>query len=519
MGKGNRVRQVKPPLIEKGARINQVNWRDQLPELLLIVGLLEDRSVREVLGILMRLRQVFGGHPILENRTFSGRVSDLGRCVDAEGSLSEEARDALRTVYSGPNAALLRLLPVPGAASIGWALEPAPDDPTRDPMTLMRMVAKAQDPRGGRATRAKFVEACLLGAEETMPPSEWTRVKSLLDSGPDDTIAAEAGSLARPAWLALLGVEGPRSDEWQGLFWILSARRSPCFVEPGRTVAETVELDDELACIVNAIDETWGAIVKLQPARDLFFVGEVILGLMSRVWRMMHHIIALSGNGRGEMVEIAVRCQADTFITLLWLLRANDPKLMLRFQEYSSGKSKRALEYTRGLAGQVPDELRRTIEGDLQGEVHSAGTWEQLVPAEKGQWTDKSTAQMAEDIGRSVEYEMVFARASDVVHGTWRSITRWSMVRCINPLHQNHWIPDVGPTCDAGTLPIVGATSFTSDALLEVARTLLGPKNELTRKAGALREELKGILAKRKPEEGFRKQAECRDSRAEGEDE
>jgi len=293
---------------------------------------------------------------------------------------------------------------------------------------------------------------------------------------------------------------------------------SPCLVQPARKEAETIDPDDELDGIVKTIDDIWGTLVDIQPARDLFFIGEVMLGLMSRVWRMMHHIVDLSITGHGEMVEIAVRCQADTFITLLWMLKQDDPKLMLRFQEYSSGKSKRALEYTRNLVGQVPDDLIRTIEGDLQGEVHSTGTWEQLVPAEKGLWTDTTLAQMAEDIGRSVEYEMVFARASDVVHGTWRSLMRWSLVRCINPLHQNHWVPDIGSTTNAGMLPIIGAIKFTSDALLEVACSLLGTDHELARKAKALQTELNGILSSRKPENGFRKQAESPNSRTEGED-
>jgi len=57
---------------------------------------------------------------------------------------------------------------------------------------------------------------------------------------------------------------------------------------------------------------------------------------------------------------------------------------------------------------------------------------------------------MADDLSMLTEYEIFFRRLSDIVHGTWRSLERYHLQKCLNPLHGGHYVGWTGATHDAG---------------------------------------------------------------------
>jgi len=120
------------------------------------------------------------------------------------------------------------------------------------------------------------------------------------------------------------------------------------------------------------------------------------------------------------------------------------------------------------------------MEKDLMAEVQDgAGVWEQLVSEELGAWTDTSTYKMAEDLCMLQEYEWHFRRLSDIVHGAWRALERYHLRRCQNPLHQNHYVPWIGATHDAG-LSIVHFGVMMTLRCLEALLKFMGPAADTT---------------------------------------
>ncbi len=57
---------------------------------------------------------------------------------------------------------------------------------------------------------------------------------------------------------------------------------------------------------------------------------------------------------------------------------------------------------------------------------------------------------MADELSKLTEYETFFRRLSDIVHGTWRALERYHLVKCLNPLHGRHYMGWTGATHDAG---------------------------------------------------------------------
>jgi Family of unknown function (DUF5677) len=182
--------------------------------------------------------------------------------------------------------------------------------------------------------------------------------------------------------------------------------------------------------------------------------------------------------------------------------------LFQRFVDYSAGKDKRLLEFIRNMSDQDQQELKATkaaMEQSLVRDIHEAGVWEQLVTEERGAWTEASARDMAKDLGREDVYMAVFARASDIVRGSWRGLTRYHLCQCLNPLHQFHWVPYAGPTHDAGLTPIVWGIANALEAIRSIVGTVCEPGSPSLQDAEKLIEMFKTATSSRSPLEGLRR--------------
>lgn len=83
-----RVNQKLPPLLSSGVNVRPQNWHDHLPELLYILGALEDSKTDDVIPTLVELAKDIPG--------FTGRVTDVGYVIETlapKGGCSPEAQD------------------------------------------------------------------------------------------------------------------------------------------------------------------------------------------------------------------------------------------------------------------------------------------------------------------------------------------------------------------------------------------------------------------------------------------
>lgn len=483
---------------------------DYLPELLLILGLLEDKATGQVVdffeNLQAELKKISRTEPC---KSFTGGVSELGGCLESDPTVAEGVKAHLRSLFTGCNMALLRRFDLPGKDAIVRVVRSIDADPAEDLKKLMHLVGKAFDRRGGRTTRAKLVQLFLLcpGLRGLHSLSR-DKIASILSAKDDDIPEDPTAAGVRASWVALQAKAGNPVSAWAIDFWLQGLRQTPCLRTPERVTPDTVEPEAEFARTVEELDRIWRSVVREELRHVVLFIGEVTLGLMGRIWRMMHHVIDLSQAGNGEMAEIALRCQFDSYVTLRWLLLKNDATLFKRFRVYSAGKNKMLLEYVRRMSPEArlrEAALKKSMEQALIEEIGETGIWEQLVAEERGTWTDASARSMAKDIGQEDLYMGVFLRASDIVHGSWRALIRYHLSQCRNPLHQYHWIPYLGPTHDAGHSAIVSAIMFAAEALTAVTQTVFEPQSGQAKEAATLVSNLRALIASRSPERGFRK--------------
>jgi hypothetical protein len=154
--------------------------------------------------------------------------------------------------------------------------------------------------------------------------------------------------------------------------------------------------------------------------------------------------------GNGEMAEIGLRCQWDSFTTLRWVLKHDEreiPDLALRLKNHDDEKRKTQLEYIRKQKELHPDmPVYVLLEREVLKEVYQSGTWDPLLTEAAPNWAKVNMREMARAVEDEDSYLTIFARASDIVHGAWRAITRYH----IGPMRESsapgpydslHWSP------------------------------------------------------------------------------
>jgi hypothetical protein len=504
-----RVRQKQPLLKASGSPIQTVNWTYEIPEMFLILALLDENTAHDAARLFRDVQiDLTGLSDCGPCRSFTGRVSELAQCFDSNPDLTIKTKAHLVELFRGANAALLRRFPVPAKEIILKAVSLPDADPVADYQQVMRVVAESFDGRAGRATRAKLAHLILLNPGlKGLHSLNSENLAPMLNAN-DDILPGDAvPGQVRASWVALQGMKGGAPSEWSLKFWLQGARETPCLRPPERDAVDRVEPDAELSGMIDELNRLWDAVVADEPRHDIPSVASVTLGLGGRVWRMMHHIVDLTKAGNGEMAEIALRCQYDSLLTLRWLLLKNEPALFQRFVDHPAGKDKRLLEFTRKMADHGRQKLKATkaaMERTLTQEINAAGVWEQVVSEERGAWTEASARDMAKELGREDAYMAVFARASDIVHGSWRGLTRYHLRKCLNPPHQFHWIPYTGPTHDAGLTPIVWGIANALEAIWSIAGTVCDSGSPNLQSAEKLMELFKTITSSRSASKGFR---------------
>jgi len=476
------------------------DWKSKLPEMLLIVGLLEEQNVKDVVAVFRALKEFVSEQSEKEKTLeFGGTVSELAELVEMVHETKwNEIRLILRRIFCGPNLSLLKIFEIPKKEIVTELLGYIEDVKEEDLKVVMRTTGAALHGQSGRATRAKLVQLMLWDPDGKKYHLNIDEMGTLLEAKHDDVLKENICSNVRATWLAIQGCK-EEDTPWVKTFWQFGLNNTPCLQWNPKKGRDRICLSHELKSLIKKIDRLWNAMVTVNPPHDFLFVSDVAMGLTCRIWRFMHHIVEASGAGNGEIAEMAARCQWDSVVTLEWLIERNDPKLFLQYRIYSAGKTKATLERFRADSETYGgDELKEKIEPKLIREIQEGvGIWEQLVNEERGGWSKETTYDMANDVSKLHEYEIYFRRLSDIVHGTWRALERYHLRKCLNPLHAGHYMAWTGATHDAGMTIVHFGTTMAARAIRALVE-YMGPvaEDKWRRRIVKIEEDVKAITRK-----------------------
>lgn len=170
-------------------------------------------------------------------------------------------------------------------------------------------------------------------------------------------------------------------------------------------------------------------------------IYEVVGALLARQVSLATNFARAPEVWNPHLAPIFLRAMADVYITLAWIIEQPEERAQ-RFIHYGLGQQKLNLEHRKKQAekdGKNPEDDRyiKAMEGWINTQRYTF-----LTEVDVGNWAGKTTRQMAEEAGCLAFYNYVYTPFSPAVHSMWNHVARYNLIRCTNPLHRHHQIPD-----------------------------------------------------------------------------
>lgn len=249
---------------------------------------------------------------------------------------------------------------------------------------------------------------------------------------------------------------------WPKYFWNRNLELVPCAPHPIKIKKRTSLSEDDIKQLYELIDRNsqiaidYIREISLKHKYDLYDTerGEILLGLFSRLTRLYVLILSNPPLWSRDIAGILLRCLAETAIIFAYLTKKGTEDEFQKFKAYGEGKEKLLMLH---LQDTYPE--KKSIEGKTSEEIAEEMGWgftPELIDIELSDWTDKPTRELALAVGLGEIYRLVFDPASSHVHGTWISLEKSNLIRCIQPLHRFHRMPQyIEPPLFVNTLDVV----------------------------------------------------------------
>lgn len=460
-----------PPFADSlGDQLQPVNWLyEEVPELLWVGLLFEKHTPPRAMEITEEFAQtaqdLFGEGEYVFSFEYD-KLSD-DDFQEMRDSLAEETVNDFSTAvaplaYHYPS---FPQSPLVGAVS----------DFDEDSLGILQEVVNEMADR--RSRRSMLVQTSYIYtalATDQVMLSEGVEIGDINDimDYPDTDESRRLASVVRAATKAMRGSRGEddRSD-WASRFWERGFEISDCVfpqqLENSETEADEEgypddEFFEELVSIgVQYEERLLRSLIDLwwEADHDPDFAGKhaVLDALLMRQVSLATNLATSFGMWSYDVGCIILRCMSDTQVTLAWFDRVGEQEDYQSFIEYGLGQEKLYLEHS----GEFFDQYEGDAKGiDAKMERLEKNLEEQrashLLPVDVGGW-NKDTRSMAQEADCEDMYNLRFSRYSSTVHGTWNALEQQYLVKCHNPLHSYHRIPDFrGPARVPFTIVEVG---------------------------------------------------------------
>jgi len=196
-------------------------------------------------------------------------------------------------------------------------------------------------------------------------------------------------------------------------------------------------------------------------------IAEIIMGFINRSIYLSKQTVELVENHNGEIAEAVLRMLYENRLKLLWLLNKKDLKLFQRFREYSAGREKLFYDKMTKISN---SELLEDYKKEVDFKLKQEGLNDFEVAIERGDVYEIGVDKMADQLGEDERYlyDFVYKRTSDIVHGNWRIIEKYHLIRSDNPMHDRLLDYNLNENKFAGLLPAFLALMLASETILKL---------------------------------------------------
>ena len=293
---------------------------------------------------------------------------------------------------------------------------------------------------------------------EGTPFDDFNEIMDYPETDQSRLIGSSVRAATKANWAAQKG-EG--QSEWMKRFWKRGFEITECIfpeqlenAEPDQSEEdETKEIPDEefyegLVGIGKEYEENLlTSLVELwwDADHDPEFSGRnaVLDGLLMRQVSLATKVATAPTLWYTDLCGIVLRCMAETQITLEWFNKVGEQEDYEKFIEYGLGQQKLNLEHQFKMLSEYEGDVGNVEVGMEEAKrMLEEQRYTFLLPVDVGSW-NKNTRKMAEEADcKQGLYDLRFSYHSGTTHGMWHALEQQNLVKCQNPLHKYHRIPN-----------------------------------------------------------------------------
>lgn len=175
------------------------------------------------------------------------------------------------------------------------------------------------------------------------------------------------------------------------------------------------------------------------------FIHQCVGGLLARQSTLAIEIVKSPSIWNGNIAPIILRCMVDAHISLAWIFEDLEDR-SLKYIHYGLGQEKlfiKFLEDEQNLdeSDHYKEIIKNMIKVRKEWLNHQLLDWS--IDVNVGSWSDINTREMARNSKCESLYKFAYVPFSGVAHNMWQHVGTYNMEQCLNPLHNNHYIPTI----------------------------------------------------------------------------
>ena len=238
---------TKPTLLQCYDNIKPYDWKDKLPELLIIAGLLESNNAIEVAKVVAPVRKYIDKNKKANFRGYVTEICDIAKNINTQNKI--KIKPILQAMFCKENISLLRTFNIPAKKHICDILSISGDFVKGDMHNVMHVVDSiSHGKKSGRSIRAKSVQLLLFDSDGSRNCIDPTIMNQILVSGGDDILKFSGCAHINSCWGAIVSMDDGIS-EWANQFWE-AGNMTPCLLHDAKEGRDRININKiEKSCI------------------------------------------------------------------------------------------------------------------------------------------------------------------------------------------------------------------------------------------------------------------------------
>lgn len=257
----------------------------------------------------------------------------------------------------------------------------------------------------------------------------------------------------RPFVRALENGFNPESDyteqnNWASSFWLQCLKRTPCgnSIKPKCAPPKACTSRMQINQIGVALTETYNSTISTTENDTRHLAS---FGLVQYANSIVTELLGI-GVSQGILGRLGLRSILESYITLGYLAKVDDPAEWEAYRIYGQGQAKLAM-----LKVDDFESPPSFVSSGLLEQIASEDRSPEFVSINIGHWANVDCRRLSQEADLKESYDQFYPWSSAFIHGNWGSVRTTTMSTCGNPLHRLHstlqpvanHLDDVIPDC------------------------------------------------------------------------